>query len=131
MCEVKMFRLNIDPASAVPVYKQAVQAIKAEILSGRLKDGDQLPPIRELAKVIKLHPNTVAKIYSTLEEEGFIESKLGSGNWVKYKNKKIDQLRKMLIEDEFRGFMDRLMGLGATKTEIKEMVEKYLIGEQQ
>ena len=124
-----MFRLTIDPGSSVPVYKQAVQAIKVEILSGRLKDGDQLPPIRELAKVIKLHPNTVAKIYSTLEEEGFSESKVGSGNWVKYKEKKLDNLRKMLVEEEFRSFLDRVIALGAAKKDIKELVEKYLNGD--
>lgn len=125
-----MFRLNIDPGLAVPVYKQAAQAIKVEIVAGRLKDGDQLPPIRELAKIIKLHPNTVAKVYSTLEEEGFVESKVGSGNWVKYKNKKLDHLRKALVEEEFRNFLDRVIALGATKKYIKELVEKFLNGEE-
>ena len=124
-----MFRLNIDPGSSVPVYKQAVHALKVEILSGRLKDGDQLPPIRELAKVIKLHPNTVAKIYATLEEEGFSEGRVGSGNWVKYKEKKLDHLRKMLVEEEFRNFLDRVIALGAAKKDIKELVGKYLNGD--
>jgi GntR family transcriptional regulator len=125
-----MFRLNIDPGLAVPVYKQAVQAIKVEILSGRLKHGDQLPPIRELAKVIKLHPNTVAKVYAALEEEGFVESKVGSGNWVKYKSKELDHLRKMLVEEEFRNFLDRVIALGAAKKDIKVLMEKYLNGEE-
>jgi GntR family transcriptional regulator len=125
-----MFRLNIDPGLAVPVYKQAAQAIKVEILSGRLKDGDQLPPIRELAKVIKLHPNTVAKVYAALEEEGFVVSKVGSGNWVKYKNKELDHLRKVLVEEEFRNFLDRVIALGAAKKDIKALVEKYLNGEE-
>ena len=124
-----MFRLNIDPGSSVPVYKQTAQAIKVEILSGRLKNGDQLPPIRELAKVIKLHPNTVAKVYSSLEEEGFIESKPGSGNWVKYRDKKLDHLRIVLVEEEFRSFLDRAIALGAAKQDIKALVEKYLNGE--
>lgn len=123
-----MFRLTIDPALSVPVTKQAIQAIKVEIMSGRLKDGDQLPPIRELARVIKLHPNTVAKVYAALEEEGFIESKVGSGNWVRYKSKKLDNLRKVLVEEEFRAFLDRVMGLGATKLDIKLLVAKYLNG---
>lgn len=125
-----MFRLTVDPASPVPAYKQAIQAIKVEIMAGRLKDGDQLPPIRELAKVIKLHPNTVAKIYAALEEEGFIESKVGSGNWVKYKNKKLDNLRKLMIEEEFKGFLERVLALGAGKDEIKQLVEKYLNGDK-
>ncbi len=124
-----MFRLNIDAASSVPVYKQAVQAIKLEILSGRLKNGDHLPPIRELAKIIKLHPNTVAKVYAHLQEENFVEGKVGSGHWVSFKSKKLDSLKKALLEDEFRAFVDRAVAIGATRTDIKALVEKYLNGE--
>lgn len=125
-----MFRMNIDTASPAPVYKQLIQAIKVEILSGRLKDEDHLPPIRELAKIIKLHPNTVAKVYGALQEEGFIAGKMGSGHWVTYKNKKLDSLKKALIEDEFRNFVDRVIAIGAGKADIKELVEKYLNGDQ-
>ena len=56
-----MVRINIDLTSPVPAYLQVIQAVKLEILSGRLQDGDRLPPIRELAKILKLNPNTVAK----------------------------------------------------------------------
>jgi GntR family transcriptional regulator len=124
-----MLRMNIDTASSVPVYKQAVQAIKAGILAGRLKDGDPLPPIRELAKIIRLHPNTVAKVYAALQEEGFIAGKMGSGHWVTFKKKKLDSLKKALIEDEFRNFIDRVLAVGATKAEIKELMEKHLNGD--
>jgi GntR family transcriptional regulator len=121
--------MNIDTASPVPVYKQAVQGIKVEILSGRLKGGDPLPPIRELAKIIKLHPNTVAKVYGSLVEEGFIQGKMGSGYRVIFKQKKMDSLKKALIEDEFRNFIDRILAIGATKAEIKELMKKYLNGD--
>jgi GntR family transcriptional regulator len=123
--------MNIDTASSVPVYKQAVQAVKVEILSGRLKNGDTLPPIRELAKIIKLHPNTVAKVYAALQDEGFIEGKVGSGYWVTYKGKKPDGLKKALMEDEFKNFVDRVVAIGATKADIKELVNKYLNGDEQ
>ncbi len=125
-----MFRLTIDSASAVPAYKQAIQAVKVEILAGRLKDGDHLPPIRELAKIIKLHPNTVAKVYAALEGDGFVAGKMGSGHWVTYKDRKLDALKKTLIEDEFRQFIDRVTSIGATKAEIKRLVEKYLDGDE-
>lgn len=124
-----MFRLKIDTTSSVPIYKQAVQAIKVEILSGRLQDGDPLPPIRELAKIIKLHPNTVAKVYQALAEEGFIRGRMGSGYWVTYKYKKMDSLKQALVEDEFRHFIERVTAIGATRNEIKKLVGKYLNGE--
>jgi len=92
-----MIRFNIDFDSPVSLYQQVIHVIKLEILSGRLKNGDKLPPIRELAKILKINPNTVAKSYYTLEEDGFIKSKQGSGNWVDYKNRKLDSLRKRMI----------------------------------
>jgi GntR family transcriptional regulator len=120
-----MLRFNIDFSSPIPVYQQVIYLIKLQILSGRLNHGDQLPPIRELAKILKLNPNTVAKAYYTLEDEGFIESKRGSGNWVNYKKAKLDSLRKGMLEDEFRGFLERAFSLGATIENIKNLIERY------
>ena len=120
-----MIRFNIDFSSPLPIYRQVIQAIKFEILSERLKSGDQLPPIRELAKILKLNPNTVAKAYYALEEEGFVQGKRGSGNWVNYKNAKVDSLRRGMIEDEVRGFLERAFSLGASREEIKKIIERY------
>ena len=120
-----MFRTNIDFNSPLPIYRQLIHLIKMEILSGRLNDGDQLPPIRELAKILKLNPNTVARAYYTLEEEGFVESKRGSGNWVNYKKGKLDSLRKGMVEDEFKSFLERALGLGANMNDIKNLIKRY------
>lgn len=120
-----MTRHNIDFNSSVPVYRQVIQAIKLEMLSGRLQPGNQLPPIRELAKILKLNPNTVAKAYYNLEEEGFVESKRGSGNWVNYKNNKLDNLRKGMIEDEVKTFLERVFSLGASIEDVKNLIERY------
>jgi len=120
-----MFRTNIDFSSPMPIYRQLIYMIKLEILSGRLNDRDLLPPIRELAKILKLNPNTVAKAYYTLEEEGFIESKRGSGNWVNYKKAKLDNLRKGMIEDEFKSFLETVFSLGASLEDIKNLIKRY------
>jgi GntR family transcriptional regulator len=120
-----MFRTNIDFSSPLPIYRQLIYMIKLEILSGRLNDGDQLPPIRELAKILKLNPNTVAKAYYALDEEGFVESKRGSGNWVNYKKANLDSLRKGMIEDEFKSFLERVFSLGASLEDIKKLIKRY------
>jgi len=124
-----MFRFRIDFSLPVPIYQQLIQGLKLEILSGRLKHGDQLPPIRELAKILKLNPNTVAKAYYTLEDEGFITSRRGSGNWVNSKNLKLDSLRAGMVEDEFRTFLETAFSLGASKQDIKKLIKRYLDNE--
>lgn len=121
-----MFRMNIDFGSPLPIYRQLIYLIKLEILSRRLNNGDQLPPIRELAKTLKLNPNTVAKAYYTLESEGFIESRRGSGNWVNYKDLQLDSLRKGMVEDEWKSFLERALALGATARNIRELMKRDL-----
>ncbi|NIO48989.1 MAG: GntR family transcriptional regulator [Candidatus Aminicenantes bacterium] len=120
-----MFLSDLDFSSPVPIYRQVIYLIKLEILSGRLRDGDQLPTIRELAKILKLNPNTVAKAYYTLENERFIESKRGSGNWVNYKKAKLDSLRRGMVEDEFRSFLETALSIGATIEDIKNLLKRY------
>ncbi len=125
-----MFLFNIDFASPLPLYRQLIHLIKLEIISGRLKSGDQLPPIRELAKLLKLNPNTVAKAYYTLESEGFTESRRGSGNWVGRKELRLDSLRRSMVEDEWRIFLEKVLKLGATARDIRKLMERDLTDDQ-
>lgn len=119
-----MIRIKVDLTSPVPAYQQVIQAIKIEILSGRLKDGDRLPPIRELAKILKLNPNTVAKAYYTLEEAGFVESRPGSGNWVKMRAPDLDGLKRSMLESEAKSFLENAFSLGATIEDVRRTIER-------
>jgi len=119
-----VIRLNIDSASPVPTYQQVIQGLKIEIISERLKGGDRLPPIRELAKILKLNPNTVAKAYYTLEEEGFVESRPGSGNWVKSRPPDLDSLRLSLLEGETKSYLEKAFSLGASLDEVRRSIER-------
>jgi len=70
-----MFILN--PASGIPIYKQLQDQIRRMVSSGRLKPGTNLPSIRELAVKHTINPNTVSKVYSQLESEGYLERHRG------------------------------------------------------
>lgn len=121
-----MLKFNIDNTSPVPVYQQVKQAIVLDIMSHRLKDGDQLPSIRSLAKILKLNPNTVAKVYYSLEEEGFIQGRRGSGYRVKAQKMKLDKLKLSIIEDEFKGFLQKAFSLGFTRDDIEALMRRLL-----
>lgn len=95
----------MDYSSPVSAYQQVIKAIKIEILFGNVKRGDRLPPIRHLAKTIKLNPNTVSKAYYNLEKEKLIECKGRKGSFVKYKEIKLDTIRKNIAEEEFRNIL--------------------------
>lgn len=73
---------QVDLHSTKPVYQQLIDQVKFAIASEKLRPGDRLPPIREVAASIRVNRNTVAKVYSELEREGLLYSRAGQGSFV-------------------------------------------------
>lgn len=79
-------RIVLSYQSGVPVYEQIKEQIKAEILSGALKENDALPPIRQLAKDLQVSVITITRAYGDLEQEGFLHTLPKKGVYVKKVN---------------------------------------------
>ena len=75
--------IRIDKHSGIPVYIQIMNEIKKEILLGKIRLGDKLPPTRELARKLGVNINTVLKAYERLQFENVIQAKHGIGYFVK------------------------------------------------
>ena len=73
---------SIDFSSGVHVYKQIINNIYEAIGNGAFKEGDKLPTIKELAELLEVNPNTIAKSYRELELKGVIASKRGNGSFI-------------------------------------------------
>ena len=86
----------ISNSSGEPIYQQISQQIKAQIMSGELKEGDLLPSMRNLAVELRISVITTKRAYEDLEREGFIESYTGEGSFVKAQNAEL--LRKEEIK---------------------------------
>ena len=74
--------VQINQKSHVPVHVQLEEQIKHLILTGRFEVGSRLPSIRAMAGFLRVNRNTVARVISDLEREGFVESRRGSGVYV-------------------------------------------------
>jgi GntR family transcriptional regulator len=74
--------LQIDNSSDRPVYLQIIDHIKRDIALAQLIKGDKLPTVRQLAAQLVINPNTIAKAYRHLEQEGIIATRPGSGAFV-------------------------------------------------
>ena len=74
--------LRINSKSHVPVHVQLGQQIKHLILAGNFEVGGRLPSIRAMAGFLRVNRNTVARVFTELEREGFVESRRGSGVYV-------------------------------------------------
>lgn len=68
--------------SGVPIYQQIAEQLKADILAGRMKEGEYLPSIRGLAKDLKISVITTMKAYELLEAEGLVTAAQGKGFYV-------------------------------------------------
>src|SRR5262245_25812497 len=75
--------VQVNFKSGVPVYLQIVQQVKAAAASGALKTGDSLPSVRTLAEELRINRNTAARAYGELESEGVIETRQGSGCFIR------------------------------------------------
>jgi GntR family transcriptional regulator len=75
-------QIHISPNDGVPIYLQIVNQVKYLVASGRLKPGEELPPIRVLAEKLVVNPNTVARAYRELELAGVVTKRRTAGTYV-------------------------------------------------
>jgi GntR family transcriptional regulator len=74
--------LTVDPRDSTPIYAQLERGVRAAIATGRLRPGDQLPTVRQMAVDLQVNANTVARVYAELERSGIIETKRGVGSFI-------------------------------------------------
>ena len=94
-------QFRIDNASDRPVYRQIIDQIKRDIALGRLNKNEKLPTVRQLARQLAINPNTIAKAYRQLEQEGIIVTKPGAGAFVANLDSSLSRaVRKKLLSED-------------------------------
>src|SRR3954449_3292897 len=74
--------LRVDRGGEVPVGTQLAWRLRELVSAGRLRPGDRLPSVRELAIEVGVNVNTVRSVYGRLENEGLVSSEQGRGTFV-------------------------------------------------
>ena len=92
-----MFQYQINPDSETPIYRQLVEQINAQIRSGALRHGTQLPTVREMAERLHLSCGTVKHVYDCLQEMGDIEMTRRRGTFVKYVRRETDSRKQQAM----------------------------------
>jgi len=91
---------SVDKHKGLPVYIQIMNMIKKEVMLGNMKDGEQLPPVREVSKVFDVNTNTVMRAFEKLVNEGLIEARHGVGYFIQSTNsidpKVIEETKKYI-----------------------------------
>jgi GntR family transcriptional regulator len=93
-------QIHISTADGVPIYLQIVNQIKYLVSSGRLTEGEELPPIRTLAEQLVVNPNTVARAYRELEGAGIVEKRRTAGTYVSDQGSPLARRERLKILSE-------------------------------
>ncbi len=111
--------------TATPIYLQVMDAIKRDIVTGRLKPGEKLPSVRSLAVEYTINPNTVSRVYQELENEKVCFTRRGMGTFVTEDNGRITQMKEVMAQDLVHDFLDGAAQLGFDRDEAVQLLEKY------
>jgi DNA-binding transcriptional regulator YhcF (GntR family) len=113
----------------VSIREQIVTQITLGILSEELTSGERLPSTRDLARRFHLHANTVSAAYHQLELEGWVESRRGSGVFVRDQRpalRNVPGSSSQALDHIFTRFLNSARKLEIPLSEVKELVHKWL-----
>ena len=119
----------INHSSMVPIYEQIVDVVKTQIRKGELKEDENLPSVRMLAKELKISALTGKKAYDALEEEGFAITIHGKGTYITAANTELLlEEQKKEIEADLEKAVFKARRCGISDEELKNLLELILEG---
>ena len=119
--------LEINPRSSTPIYQQLVDGVKELVARGILEPGERMPTVREMAAELSLNPNTIAKAYQRLEQEGIIETMRSRGTFVADRTVVFDkETAKQQLSDQVEKVLVEAYHLGLNREDIKQLFEESL-----
>lgn len=110
--------------SATAIYRQIIDYFEAEIASGRLEPGGKIEPIRSLALLFKVNPNTVQKALRELEWNELVVTDRTNGKFVTEDVKRIKELRESLARSTINEFVDAVSKLNIDLDNVIELIRK-------
>lgn len=117
----------IDVNNGIPIYLQIVEQIKTAALYGRYRSGDRVPPVRELALTLRVNPNTVAKAYRLLQEEGWLESRPGGGNFIVFQAEaEVARQREETLRQDLAAVLRKAEILGVDHRRLTVILDELL-----
>ena len=120
--------LEIDHHSGVPIYRQIKDQVREQIMAGRLREGDQLVSVRELAAQLKVTPVTISKAYSAMEAEGLLERRRGIGLFIaKIHSSKKEQTKEAIIEAQLSRAVTTAIQFGLSHEKTGKMLKDLFL----
>ncbi len=116
----------------IPIYLQIVKEIKGSMISGKLKGGDKLPSVREIAEQYQVNPNTVQRVFMELDKQSLTYSERGIGTFVKMEPGLLEDLKNEEAAKVIQNFIEEIQKLGYSKNDMLKALDNAWLkrGEQ-
>ena len=111
--------LSLDSASSTPLHRQIDEGIKTAIATNRLRTRDRLPTVRELAGLLGVHPNTVARAYTGLVRDGVLTAQPGRGTFVPSEIGDLGAERQVRLDSIITRSLVRALSLGFSLEQVE------------
>ena len=116
-----MIQLNFRDSK--PIYEQVEEGIRKLVVNNYLSADEKLPSVREMASKYAINPNTIARAYRKLEDEGYIYTLNGKGTFVA-PNKQVNDVRRAELLKQFDEVVKELAFLMVPSEQLIERVMK-------
>lgn len=117
--------IQIDLQSRIPLYEQLQEQIIRLSMLGILDENQQLPSVRALAREVGVNPNTVAKAYQQLEQQGIIYTVSGRGSFVSPDVLSLQSLRQAALQ-EVLDAVDKALSRGVSPQQLLDAIRQQL-----
>ena len=118
---------KVDPSSGLAIYDQVVRQVKFAVAGQAIRTGELVPSVRELARELAINPNTVARAYRQLQDEGVLEPVRGTGLAVAAgAAKHCRSERVKLIRERLREVLLEARHSGLDADQLRRLVENEL-----
>lgn len=116
--------MNFEFNNNVPIYVQIVEQLKIQIISGKMKPGERISSVRDLALQLKVNPNTLQKALQELEEQKLIYTERTNGKFVTENQKLIDKYKNEYAIDLSKKYIDNMKEIGFELNEVIEYLKE-------
>lgn len=117
-----MITLNYRDARAI--YEQVRDGLRKLIVTGAIADGEKLPSVRALAAQLAINPNTIARAYTELENEGYCCSVPGKGCFAVCRERTQDDARRRELEQRVRELLGELRAMGESEQDLISLLKE-------
>ncbi len=118
--------MKVDFDASKPIYQQVIDEIRKAVARGALKPGEKIPSQRELAQSLQVNPNTIQRAYREMEQSNLVETLRGQGTFIKDNPSLFLEIRRDMVEEALKGFINEMHSLGFDDNEILKLIEEKL-----